>query len=391
MCVLVVRLRQGELHGQVCWPRGRDGQIFEEKVFSGTFSDDGSVNVMLCGKYPVTILPGDVGSEVHSLLPVMRTLQNAPLLTQKHALKICPSVSNATATEDAEHIAEDAESFLRAWHPQNESATVVEMIETMWKASQGRPATSFGKGELTLQWIDGPLRDPNFHFDPQMPLLQPGLYHGKYSVPEYGKFQSETVILEYRQYSLPSESTENDNVWKTIAKEIFLDDQVRGAGSLCGDIRAKISSLKSCTCVVFVVGTKVTGDLHVCSGKRTFVAVVHPQIVECASEEDQPKVGDFLRERGGTSTHVVRRKWLGCGALAYAGYSNPTWDHGTLVQLDLIAADDTSSTRNSTLVAQRRDSFGFMWSRDRLQAHASVMILRKFSQHDDLLRKKKPH
>jgi hypothetical protein len=238
----------------------------------------------------------------------------------------------ATASADQRRDASADAALTAAWAPHG-SAPVAEMVRRLW---------SFSSAGLTLDWVDGPTRlsAGSFAYSAGMPVIRPGLYSGAYHPEMYGKFCREVVLVEYRQYSLGGSAKEE--AWARIRAEVFnhpeqADGEEAGYEAARGAVEAS-----GAEDAVFVIGRKVTGDMHVCMGRATWAAVVHPPIA-CADLEQ-------ITDRGGAgAAERVARRWWGCGTLAYPGFRTPSWSPGTLVQLE---GPDGS------------DRFGFVWMRD---------------------------
>ena len=226
-----------------------------------------------------------------------------------------------------------------------------------------RSLWGFSAAGLTLEWIDGPSRlGAGFCYSPGMPVIRPGLYSGAYHPQMYGKFCREVLLVEYRQYDLVAggggglaeEGNENEKdggdeaVWARIRREIFNWPEQSDRDCLFATVRAAVEA-NGADAVCFVVGRKVTGDIHVCAGKATFAAVVHPPIAEVAELSD-------ITDRGGSGApERVMRRWWGCGTLAMPGFREPVWSRGTLVQLEGQDCHEDGTPH---------DRFGFVWMRD---------------------------
>ena len=238
----------------------------------------------------------------------------------------------ATASADQRRDASADAELTAAWAPHG-SAPVAEMVRRLW---------SFSSAGLTLDWVDGPTRlsAGSFAYSAGMPVIRPGLYSGAYHPEMYGKFCREVVLVEYRQYSLGGSAKEE--AWARIRAEVFnhpeqADGEEAGYEAARGAVEAS-----GAEDAVFVIGRKVTGDMHVCMGRATWAAVVHPPIA-CTDVEQ-------ITDRGGAgAAERVARRWWGCGTLAYPGFRAPSWSPGTLVQLE---------------GPEGSDRFGFVWMRD---------------------------
>ena len=215
-----------------------------------------------------------------------------------------------------------------------------------------------GNLNLTLDWIDGPTRTSSFVYREGMPLLRPGLYSGVYE-EVYGKYKREVILIEYRQYKLPLETRED--VWKLIGKEIFNQNEQRDSTDAFLAVQTGVNAAlgNSEDSVVFVVGRKITGDVHVPMRQLTFGAIVHPALILPGADGEKPNIG-VVRDRGGMNqNHQVTHSWSGWGTLAYPRFESPSWSRGMLVQVERSTNGAGSSGQ------EKDDSFGFVWSRER--------------------------
>jgi hypothetical protein len=242
-----------------------------------------------------------------------------------------------------------------------------DIFRALWEHGHAR-----GRAQLTLDWIDGPTRMSSFSYREGMPILRPGLYSGVYH-EMYGKFKREVVLIEYRQYALPLGDRERENEWQRIGLEIFNQENKRRDGQC--DATGAFDAVKGTVnaifhdredSVVFVVGRKVTGDMHVPMRQLTFGAVVHPVLSLLAQDGAAAPRIDEVRDRGGAQRmHRVIRSWSGWGTLAYPRFDSPSWARGMLVQVGAERADHAGGSSHSQvgLGAGQEDLFGFVWSR----------------------------
>jgi hypothetical protein len=110
--------------------------------------------------------------------------------------------------------------------------------------------------------------------------------------------------------------------------------------------------------VSFLVAEKVTGDLHVCAGATSFLAVCGPPALLAKLIEDKP-VPTTAQTKEGEVVQVVEA-WRGFGTLSYPGFRNPSFAPGWLV----CNADR---------------GFGFLWD----GMHNNDMILLGFISSQD--------
>jgi hypothetical protein len=289
-----------------------------------------------------------------------------------------------------------------------------------------------------------------------MPLIRPGLYYGTYSPGNYGKFSNEVLLVEYRRYALParvetvvgpSDAEPRSRVWDRIRREVFNGDG--GQRDLRGTFAAvqRAVARAGVPSVVFVLGRKVTGDLHVPMRALTWAALVYPNVAtrmleipnsgaDAPGELPHSAAGPCVAARGsgapgaggacelrppgaedrlsdaGAGTPVVGsailREWLHRARAGAATYESaharaPTLsavvDRGSgrrhRVQrawfgwgtLAYPAFQDPHWERGSLVQVESDadgDLFGFVW-RGRADADAEACILRPLlSRHDDL-------
>lgn len=179
--------------------------------------------------------------------------------------------------------------------------------------------------------------------DPSAPHLHPGLYVGNYGHGQYGQFTHEVILVEYRECNA-----------KNIVSLFTFDDRK----AVPRRLQEVLDSAVHGETLSFLVGTKVTGDVHVPAGQATFVALCSPQpLVErlCHSNGGQVQT---VMNYSSREVEVVKRSWPGFGIIAGIGFHSPSWSPGNLVQLEARSGDLSGETC-------RADRFGFMWRRDR--------------------------
>jgi len=246
---------------------------------------------------------------------------------------------------------EDWADALDCWDPGHDvNATITSrMIEQLLKAAGG---------SLNLALVRSP--EDYMLADMAAPQLRPGLYVGDYGHNMYGQFAHEVLLIEYKEIegrnakSLFERPFEGGDVPQEIRNAL---EEVSATGAPCP--------------TSFLMGTKITGDIHVPAGQKTFVALCTPE----------PLRDSLCRERGldQMPTNVINRRsrrqepvircWPGFGTLAFPGFAGPSWAPGWLVQL----GDGPVG-----------DRFGFTWSRDQdvvvlecVQAQAAAPFLNR--------------
>ena len=125
---------------------------------------------------------------------------------------------------------------------------------------------------LNFQYVDGPSHElvEDISISESMPVIRPGLYCGIYHPEMYGKFCNEILLVEYRRYRVRQSTW--DETWGRIHSEVF---DKRDEDEMMTQIKTHLRKSGSSE-LVFVVGRKVTGDMHVPAGKSSFGALVHP-------------------------------------------------------------------------------------------------------------------
>ncbi len=287
-------------------------------------------------------------------------------------------VSSGSSTSDTAESATPTVDLERALGDPASPHTHADIFRELWRRGRMR-----GNAQLTLDWIDGPTRMSSFTYHDGMPILRPGLYSGVYH-EMYGKFRREVVLIEYRQYALPLDKAARDAAWKRIGHEIYnqADNRTDGQSDATGVFDAVKDAVNATfhdreDSVIFVIGRKVTGDVHVPMRQLTFGAVVHPPISLLAADGGTAPSISEVRDRGeGQSKHRVIRSWSGWGTLAYPRFSSPSWARGMLVQVDEpdpaqraitgrhVGAGGRNELSADSVGAGPEDLFGFVWSRD---------------------------
>jgi len=195
-------------------------------------------------------------------------------------------------------------------------------------------------GSLPLALIRSPLE--YVLDDPQAPHLRPGLYVGDYGHHMYGQFKYEVLLVEFRECT-------RENVGELFARPV----DGEGVPRMLQQILDGVPPNETCS---FLVGTKVTGDIHVPAGQATFVALLSPRYAReqlDTAREAQPRQ---VINRSTRQQECVHSSWPGFGTLAMPGFGAPSWASGWLVRLEALP-DDTGNQTGG-------DRFGFMWDRN---------------------------
>merc|ERR550532_235011 len=156
--------------------------------------------------------------------------------------------------------------------------------------------------------------------DPAAPHLSPGLYVGNFGRGQYGQFRHEVILVEYREC--------------TAASVGQLFSRPFEGGGVPGWVLEALEGCGEGERLSFLLGTKVTGDVHVPAGQASFVALLAPPP---ARERLCRAIGAPLEavvNRASRRPEAVRRSWPGCGTLADPGFHAPRWSRGSLVQLE---------------------------------------------------------
>jgi len=174
------------------------------------------------------------------------------------------------------------------------------------------------------------------------PQMMPGLYVGDYG--HYGQFSSEVLLVEYKEVS-------KDQVESLFARPF------EGSGAPA-QLRQAITELGDAEedPLCFLIGTKVTGDVHVPAGQTSFVALCGPAALRGTLGSSRGEAPQLVTNRRSQQPERVHDAWPGWGTLAMFGFRSPSWAEGYLIQLD---GGLTGTTR-----------FGFSWNRD-----AEIVVL----------------
>mmetsp|Transcript_15655 Transcript_15655/g.19090 ORF Transcript_15655/g.19090 Transcript_15655/m.19090 type:complete len:239 (+) Transcript_15655:1060-1776(+) len=161
--------------------------------------------------------------------------------------------------------------------------------------------------------------------------------------------------------------------------------------------------------VIFLIGTKVTGDCHVPMKKISFGGLIYPEINDIfpSSNENRsregrdggvtltttafprinPAVTDFMND--GTY-HRVLQSWPGWGTLSYQDFVRPHWARAEIVDVASSNSHQESAfsrmptvapTVSNTITATKQDGsssssdpkevFGMVWNR-----HSAIILTR---------------
>jgi hypothetical protein len=207
----------------------------------------------------------------------------------------------------------------------------------------------------------------------QQPLIHPGLYVGSYHRELYEQFSDE--ILQLRYYELVPDDGALDVVvsaqtgasppsaWATMLRaatagsaEALIDcfGERQPPHRALALLEAQWRAGLACR---FVSARKVTGDVHVPSGEVTWVGLV--SVVANAGA-----LGTLVDGSG--QRHQPHQAWPGWGTLSMAGFQNPHWAQGWLLELQPAAVD----ARQARAEPHRRSRYAFHW-----QGHPQPLIV----------------
>ena len=235
---------------------------------------------------------------------------------------------------------------------------------------------------LLLRAVDGPAVARLAAGRDGAPAIRPGLYVGAFG-PQYGQHRRKTLLVEHRRFALATPGDEA--AWSRIAREIFLthersqhdrpvdrraDPNVRNSRAAPFWQTARDACVRArATEVVFAVGLKVTGDLHVPAGAVTWGALVRPALADgdevapyCGRRDgggrDRFERSTTVRDREDDREERVADAWFGWGTLAFPGFAEPSWSSGQLCRL----REEPSATGGAAAPSGR---FAFTWHRAR--------------------------
>lgn len=245
------------------------------------------------------------------------------------------SAARGLVVECVEGPDEDADGVLKATLEEAWGTRPKKLTEATLRSETQLMACSMLKvsGLLSLGMVRSPIE--YMLDDASAPQLRPGLYVGNYGHEMYGQFKHEALLLEYREctYQTFAELFSRPFSDSDVPQE--LRDLFDGSPSLVEQG------------ATFLVGTKVTGDIHVPAGQTTFVALCRPPDL-CDRWVSRAPVRQARNRINGLTERVVRQ-WRGFGTLAHPGFRDPSWSGGALVQLEPLSAGDR---------------FAFCWDRD---------------------------
>uniref|UniRef100_A0A7S4HV70 Uncharacterized protein n=1 Tax=Odontella aurita TaxID=265563 RepID=A0A7S4HV70_9STRA len=389
---MLVRLRFecGQFVGDILWPHeeadasnergpggGRLPTAFQFiRVLTVSFSEDGTGEISLCG-IEEGLGAADVieASTTRLIKPIVLphwpgqlSIGSAGGALQLVLPPVLSSAALAAGVGDSSYVEErfrDDDARYHLWDPAT-TATPLEMFRSLW---EHRPNPEGRK--LTLDWIDGPMRDDTFQYTESMPVIKPGLYSGVYVPEEYGKFKREVIMIEYRKYEMhDSESDTNDATWDKIQRDAFNFPEQMDDNGFLNQVKSAVHASDTKE-IVFVLGRKVTGDYHVPMQRVTFGALVHPQL---NSENAPPHA---VTDKGGDGIeYKVVNSWAGWGTLAYPGFLLPTWAIGTLVQVE------HPNRQHCKINGHTPQKFGFMWESDGTGTHETTILSRMPEQDE---------
>lgn len=221
---------------------------------------------------------------------------------------------------------------LGAIDSEDRSATALELLEA-------RTATMVmqlleASRSLTLALVRSPADCALA--DDVAPRLHPGLYVGDYAHAMYGQFRHEVLLVEHRECG------------REGLEALFARPFEGGGVPSCLTATLEAAGYTG-EPTGFLVGTKVTGDVHVPAGQATFVALCSPPALSASLEQARGLPIQQVVNRSSGAREDVLRSWPGYGTLATFGFGNPSWAPGWLVQLR---------------TGRDGDRFGFVWSRN---------------------------
>ena len=202
---------------------------------------------------------------------------------------------------------------------------------------------------LYFSYVDGPVQNPGaFEYHEGMPIIRPGLYCGNYELM-YGRFQCECLLVEYRRFGLVEKT---GSIWNEIGEVVFNYSRQEDPNGIFARVKAGLLESKAQE-AIFVIGRKVTGDIHVSAGETTFAALVHP-LLEFQENPAVGKTGDIVASRDSEDKvpyHIIRR-YGGWGTLAFPGFKNPKWSSGCLMEI----------RKEGSREAEKYSQIGFLFS-----------------------------
>lgn len=348
--LVLVHFDQGTLVADTVRFRSVGGESVEHRtrLFEVSFSEDaGSHSIRSTISFPKEVA-GLHGVEASiAPLPPGRIMSALPWQAvpqwfssrRGFSLELPPQKARPRAAEQADDDEDLPAGFELLWAPDYEApeSSGPHMVLEMLQHTRSLPFSLVrGPTEYTLD-------------DPAAPHLKPGLYVGEYQRRLYGQFANEVVLVEYVECGSAAELA--DIYGEPSVPQELLDLLLQG-----GADDTKLS---------FLLGTKVTGDVHVPCGQKTFVAVLSPPGLRRDLERGRSGSTTQILNRATHELETVRNSWPAHGMLAFPGFQNPSWSQGQLLQL----------------ASEHGDRFGFMWNR---QQDVIVLAYVPSQQHTGL-------
>jgi len=363
-CLLVlVRFEAGALVAEAIRFRhgGQRSSEFSARLFEISFADDGPGSVRATVRFPadsegrfaagasVAPMPDVVFGQLEAaewfrdreeVVPRWITARRGFSVEVGDDEKAPAGGDSATRAEDEAVEDEDDDSPMQAqhgrgaqqrWQPRVPVADGAELSTAQMVMDLLHAARS-----LPLALVRSPA-DYAPAADGAGPRIQPGLYAGDYGQDKYGQFSHEVLLIEYKDVCL-------DGVEALFARPFEgsgVPDHLAGAIAEFGFAEAEPMR--------FLVGSKVTGDVHVPAGQTTFVALCSPDPLRSLLDAARGAAPVEVVNRMSSRMERVRQAWPGWGTLAMYGFRMPSWSPGWLIQLE---SDDGS------------DRFGFSWARN---------------------------
>lgn len=383
--IVLMRFDNGRFVGDSLWPSRLvdSGEVYQRsRILEITFDGDGDVaQATLCGApCAVDFLEGDAPLESLSLQPgawpINGQMQWAPVTASAGCMRFSVADEAFGALRaGAEAGGSEVRFSSRVWRPHFEGADGLQLFRSLlhlqFVVRQERaqqPATSRPPGaipgmQLTLRFEEGPRRKPAFAYDESMPVVRPGLYTASYSPAHYGQFSRECILIEYVVMKRgEGEEPGDDGFWRRVKDEMFGGDTRADPGGIFEGLRAEVAAGGQRE-LLFLVGRKVTGDYHVPMGELSFCALISP----LRSSADGVQPGSRIGERGAAGggsrrSYIVEDAFPGWGTLAFPGFHQPSWDHGTIVRAqNLIGFVWTREQEEAAMLRWLPDQDSYPW------------------------------
>jgi len=303
------------------------------------------------------------------------------------------------------------EQIRLAWETTS-SVEPFEMVQALWDLSTKLTLDRVGCCYRLDQKDTNTYKDCNSWRRP----IRPGLYSGIYE-NMYGKFKREIILVEYLQYNFKyasngeegdTDSIDDFQCWNEIRSVVFNAPEQNDGERFFRTLQ-EIVRKKKIETVIFLIGTKVTGDCHVPMKKISFGGLIYPEINDIfpSSNENRsregrdggvtltttafprinPAVTDFMND--GTY-HRVLQSWPGWGTLSYQDFVRPHWARAEIVDVASSNSHQESAfsrmptvapTVSNTITATKQDGsssssdpkevFGMVWNR-----HSAIILTR---------------